>query len=148
MLQSDRDWPGLCRHLDRPDLIEDPRFVDSKKRLENNTACVAELEAIFASRPLAEWKEKFATLEGVWAPMQTARELPDDPQVIANGYLPELESAAGTKFSLVASPVQFDEEPPVLTPAPELGQHTEEILLDLGLGWEDIGRYKDSGAIG
>jgi len=148
MLQSDRDWPGLCRHLDRADLIDDPRFADGKKRFENNAACVAELDAIFASRSLSEWKERFATLEGVWAPMQTARELPEDPQVLANGYLAELESNTGTRFTLVPNPVQFDEQPPALRPAPELGQHTEEILLELGLGWDDIGRYKESGAIG
>jgi crotonobetainyl-CoA:carnitine CoA-transferase CaiB-like acyl-CoA transferase len=148
MLQSDRDWPGLCRHLDQPDLIDDPRFADAKKRFENNLACVAALDAIFASRTLVEWRQRFATLEGVWAPMQTARELPDDPQVVANGYLPELVSSEGTRFTLVANPVQFDEEPPVLTPAPELGQHSEEILLELGLGWEEIARFKEAGAIG
>jgi crotonobetainyl-CoA:carnitine CoA-transferase CaiB-like acyl-CoA transferase len=147
MLQSDRDWPGLCRHLDRPDLIEDVRFTDAKKRLENNAACVAELEAIFAARTLDEWREKFRTLEGVWAPMQKAMELHDDPQAIANGYLRQLESAQGTKFTLVASPVQFDEEPPQLVPAPELGQHTEDILLELGMSWEEIARCKESGAI-
>ncbi len=79
--------------------------------------------------------------------MQKPMELHDDPAAIANGYLRELESSAGTKFTLVASPVQFDETPPTLTPAPELGQHTEEILLEMGLGWEAIARYKDAGAI-
>jgi len=147
MLQSDRDWPGFCRHIDRPELIDDARFRDAKVRFDNNMACVKELDATFASRTLAEWKERLATCEGVWAPMQKPMELHDDPQAIANGYLPELSNAAGTKFTLVASPVQFDETPPALSPAPELGQHTEEILLELGLSWDDVGRYKESGAI-
>lgn len=147
MLQSDRDWPGFCRHIERDDLVADERFADARKRFENNMACAKELDAVFASRTLAEWKEKLATCEGVWAPMQTARELHEDPQAIANGYLHQLESAAGTKFTLVASPVQFDETPPTVTVAPELGQHTEEILLEMGLSWEDIGRYKEAGAI-
>lgn len=147
MLQSDRDWPGLCHCLGRRELVDDPRFANAKVRFENNMACVKELEAIFAARTLAEWKQALAACEGVWAPMQKPMELHDDPQAIANGYLRDLESSAGTKFTLVASPVQFDETPPTLTPAPELGQHTEEILLEMGLTWEDIGRYKESGAI-
>jgi crotonobetainyl-CoA:carnitine CoA-transferase CaiB-like acyl-CoA transferase len=79
--------------------------------------------------------------------MQDASELYDDPQVTANGYLADLETPEGTPFQLVASPVQFDEAPPILTPAPAHGQHTEEVLLDLGLGWEDIAALKELGAI-
>jgi crotonobetainyl-CoA:carnitine CoA-transferase CaiB-like acyl-CoA transferase len=51
------------------------------------------------------------------------------------------------RFALVASPVQFDETAPDLDPAPELGQHTEEVLLELGLSWEDLAAHKASGAI-
>jgi len=147
MLQPSRYWADLCRHLERPDLIEDPRFVDDPARGRNLAACVAELSAIFAGRSLAEWREKLASLEGVWAPMQSAREIPQDPQVVANGYLAELESAQGTPFRLVESPVQFEESPAPLSPAPEMGQHTEEVLLELGVSWEEIAAHKASGAI-
>jgi crotonobetainyl-CoA:carnitine CoA-transferase CaiB-like acyl-CoA transferase len=147
MLQPSRYWADLCRHLERPDLIEDPRFRDDAARARNGAACVAELQAIFAGRSLAEWREKLATVEGVWAAMQSAREIPDDPQVVANGYLAELESAQGTPFRLVESPVQFEESPPALAPAPEMGQHTEEVLLELGVPWEEIAAHKAAGAI-
>jgi len=147
MLQPSRYWADLCRHLERPDLIEDPRFVDDPARGRNLAACVAELSAIFAGRSLAEWREKLASVEGVWAPMQSAREIPQDPQVVANGYLAELESAQGTPFRLVESPVQFEESPAPLSPAPEMGQHTEEVLLELGVSWEEIAAHKASGAI-
>ena len=86
-------------------------------------------------------------MTGVWAPMQTAREVHDDPQSIANGYLPNVVSAEGTEFALVANPVQFDESSPELTHAPDHGQHTEEVLLELGLSWPEIAGHKDSGAI-
>jgi crotonobetainyl-CoA:carnitine CoA-transferase CaiB-like acyl-CoA transferase len=148
MLQADRNWPDLCQHLGRPDLLSEPRFADAKARFEHREACVRELEAIFAARTLAEWRVALATVEGVWAPLQTARELTADPQAVANGYLPEVEHPNGARFTLVASPVQFDETPPALRPAPDLGQHTEEVLLELGLTWEEIGAGKESGAIG
>ena len=106
-----------------------------------------DLDAVFARHTLAEWREKLATVEGVWAPMQTARELPDDPQVRANGYLAEVDAGDGKVFTLVANPVQFDERSPRLRPAPDLGQHTEEVLLELGLTWEELARYKEAGTI-
>jgi crotonobetainyl-CoA:carnitine CoA-transferase CaiB-like acyl-CoA transferase len=147
MLQPDKFWADLCRHLDRPDLIGDPRFADGMARFQNREACVSELDAVFASRTLDEWRAKLADVEGVWAPMQSAREIPDDPQALANGYLPELETAEGKRFNLVASPVQFDETPTALRRAPEMGEQTEEILLALGLDWEAIAALKASGAI-
>jgi crotonobetainyl-CoA:carnitine CoA-transferase CaiB-like acyl-CoA transferase len=131
MLQPDRFWPDLCRHLGRPDLATDARFADGKVRFENRAECVRVLDAIFAEHTLDEWRTRLATVEGVWAPMQSVRELPDDPQVSANGYLPEVDAGDGKVFTLVANPVQFDEQPDTLRPAPDLGQHTEEVLLEL-----------------
>jgi len=147
MLQSDRDWPDLCRHLERPDLIEDPRFANSAKRSENKAACVDALDAIFSTRSLAEWQSALATTEGVWAPIQFPGELYEDPQVKANGYLPEVELAGGSRCQLVNSPVQFDEEAPELVGAPEHGQHTDAVLLELGPDYDEILAHKSSGAV-
>jgi crotonobetainyl-CoA:carnitine CoA-transferase CaiB-like acyl-CoA transferase len=116
-------------------------------RFMNRQECVRELEAVFAARTLAEWRAALATVEGVWAPMQSAREVGDDPQAIANGYLPSVDRGDGTTFTLVASPVQFDETSPALRPAPECGQQTEEVLLSLGMTWEQLAALKESGAI-
>ncbi len=147
MLQPDRYWPDLCRRLGRPELIANPRFADGRARFEHRAECVQELDAVFATRTLAEWRVALADAEGVWAPMQTARELPEDPQVIANGYLAAVERGDGTRFPLVASPVEFDETGAPLRPAPDLGQHTEEVLRELGLSWQEIGAAKEAGAI-
>jgi len=147
MLQPDRYWPDLCRRLGRPDLLADPRFADGQARFAHRAECVRELDAIFATRTLAEWRSALADAEGVWAPMQTARELAHDPQAVANGYLPEVEGSDGTRFTLVASPVQFDETAPALRLAPDPGQHTEEVLLALGLSWEEIAAAKEAGAV-
>jgi crotonobetainyl-CoA:carnitine CoA-transferase CaiB-like acyl-CoA transferase len=147
MLQPDRYWDDLCQHLDRPELAKDERFADAATRFENRRDCVAELDATIGSRTLAEWREKFATLEGVWAPMQSARELHDDPQAIANGYLPDVEGADGVPFKLVANPVQFDEISPELRPAPGHGEQTDEVLLELGMSYDEILEHKVSGAV-
>ena len=147
MLQPDRFWADLCRHLDRDDLITDARFESGRARFMNRQECVRELEGVFASRTLAEWRTALDSVEGVWAPMQSAREVGDDPQAIANGYLPQVDRGDGTTFTLVANPVQFDEASPALRPAPDCGQHTEEVLLSLGMTWEQLAAMKESGAI-
>jgi len=147
MLQPDRYWADFCAHLERPDLAADARYADGRGRFEHREELIAALDRAFAARSLAAWRERFATLQGPWAPMQTATELHDDPQAIANGYLRPVEGGDKGHFALVASPVQFDECPVDLSPSPELGQHTEEVLLELGLAWEDLARLKKAGAI-
>jgi formyl-CoA transferase len=147
MLQPDRYWADLCAHLDRADLVTDPRFADGRARFEHRAECVRELEAIFTTRTLDEWRAKLADVEGVWAPMQTAGEVARDVQAVANGYVSDVAAPDGKRFTLIASPVQFDETTPALTPAPDLGQHTEEVLLSLGYSWEDLASLKDAGAI-
>ncbi len=147
MLQSDRFWPDFCEHIGRPDLIEDPRFIDGAARYTNGKECVAIIDEVFKSKTFAEWKEALATLSGVWAPGQMASELVDDPQVGANGYLSRVDRADGKSYDLVANPVQMNETADQLTAAPEHGQHTEEILLELGLDWDQIVAHKEAGAI-
>jgi len=147
LLQSDPLWPDLCAHLERPDMIDDERFKDSAARFEHRRECIAELRKVFAARPFAEWLERLRTLKGVWAPYQTPREVHDDPQVVANGYIATLAAGNGTQFGMPTNPVQFDETPAQPTAAPEHGQHTEEVLLEAGLSWEDIDAYKRSGAV-
>jgi crotonobetainyl-CoA:carnitine CoA-transferase CaiB-like acyl-CoA transferase len=116
-------------------------------RFQNREECVAELDKTFAAHTLAEWREKLDTVEGVWAPMQTAKEVGFDRQALANGYLSEVDRGDGTTFTLVSSPVQFDETTPTLTPGPDMGQHTEAVLLDLGYTWDDLAALKEAGAI-
>jgi len=146
-LESDRWWPDLCRRIGRLDLLEDPRFSDHRQRIENQEACVAILDSVFAQRTLEEWKERLLGSDGVWAPVQSPSELHDDPQVVANGFLPAVTDQNGLTFNLVAPPMQFDETPTTIPgPAPEAGQHTEEVLLELGLSWDEIIAGKLSGA--
>ena len=146
-LQSDRYWPEFCRGIGRPELLDDSRFADAAGRAAHMEEFVAMLDEIFAERTLDEWRDVLDRAEGVWAPVQTVADVGHDRQAVANGYLREVTANDGTAFSLVVCPVQFDETPPELTGAPELGQHTEEVLLDLGLSWDEITAHKERGDI-
>lgn len=146
-LQSDRYWPDLCQRLGRPDLATDPRFINIGARANNAEACIAELDAVFATRTLAEWRQAFDAMEGPWAVMQTPRELHDDPQVAANGYLQEVDGGHRGRFALVVNPVQFGEALPALRRGPEMGEHTDEVLIEIGLSQNELMNYKVQGVI-
>jgi crotonobetainyl-CoA:carnitine CoA-transferase CaiB-like acyl-CoA transferase len=140
MLQGMRFWPEVCELIERPDLITDQRFATGEDRFVNRVECIGLLREAFAGRPLAEWRERMAALEGAWAVVQTPAEVLRDPQVLANGYTRTVTGKDGqTTYDLVANPVQFDETPPELTRAPDAGEHTDEILeKELGLDWDAI----------
>ncbi|KUH70782.1 formyl-CoA transferase [Mycolicibacterium novocastrense] len=148
-LQADRFWPELCTLIGRDDLIDDERFRDAFSRFANSAECVAELDATFASRTLEEWRSALAGFSGVWSAAATFEEVCASPQVAENGYLPEVVGTDGKPFRLVAPPYQFDGVPTTpVGPAPELGQHTEEILLDCGMDWDTIAGLRDQGVLG
>jgi len=146
-LESDRYWGPLCDLIERPDLRDDPRFIDHHARDANQLACVAALDEVFAGRTYEEWKQLLRQLDAPWSPVQSIEELLTDPQVLANDYLGEVVIEGGPTYRLPTVPVQFDERPPALRPAPEHGEHTEAILLDLGYEWEDIIRLKETSVI-
>jgi crotonobetainyl-CoA:carnitine CoA-transferase CaiB-like acyl-CoA transferase len=145
-LQGDRYWADLCELLGRPDLAADPRFADMAARRENRQACSAELDAEFGRRTFAECKELLSRMDAPWAPVQAVEELLDDPQVVANGYIGTV-SEDGLEYRLPAVPVQIDEQPPPLRRAPEHGEHTEAVLLELGYTWDEIVALKDAGVL-
>ena len=147
MLASDRHWPALCRTVGRPDLAGDPRFADQDARRRNARACVEALDAVFAARDLDHWRRALAGFPGEWAPVQTPGELHDDPQVRANGYIAAVDVGGEEALPMVTVPVQFDERPGRPTRAPEHGEHTESVLVELGLSWDEIGALKQRGAI-
>ena len=142
MLQPGRFWADVCRHIDRPELADDPRFATAEQLALNTAEAVKILREVIATRTLAEWSQRFATLAGPWAPVQDTLQVGEDGQVRANEYLRQ----AG-ELTLVASPVQFDVSAPELGPAPEFAAQTEEILAELGYDWDRILALKARGAV-
>ncbi|WP_099024419.1 CaiB/BaiF CoA transferase family protein [Mycolicibacterium palauense] len=142
MMQPTKFWADVCRHIDRPDLAEDPRFATAESIAENTADAVQLLSEVIITRTLPEWSERFATLAGPWAPVQDTLQAADDAQIRANEYLVQ----AG-ELELVANPVQFDVAAPETGPAPGFAEQTEEILLELGVDWDRIIELKTAGAI-
>jgi crotonobetainyl-CoA:carnitine CoA-transferase CaiB-like acyl-CoA transferase len=150
MLQPDRYWTNLCTVLGIPEAATDERFANMQQRMFNATDCVALLDEVFARRPRAEWLRLLA--EGgdfIVTIVNALDDLPDDPQVQANGYVTTFEHPSFGETKVVGVPIRLSETPgTVRLPAPEFGQHTEEILTDLlGYTWDDIARLRDNDVI-
>ena len=147
LLQGDRHWPDLCRAIGREDIQNDERFVDIAQRRVNAVEVVKELDETFATRSMDEWGALFDEHNVWWAPVFNVFDLVSDPVAERAGVLVEVDGPAGPTKA-IASPADFFGTPQ--TPrgaAPELGQHTEEVLLELGYDWEGIVAQKESGAI-
>jgi crotonobetainyl-CoA:carnitine CoA-transferase CaiB-like acyl-CoA transferase len=147
-LQGQRHWPDLVRTVERPEWLTDPRFATMSARRENSAELVALLDAVFATETSEVWHRRLDAAGMWWAPVQTTTEALDDPQVRASGAFVDVPQGDGTTAPGVASPVDFsDTRWSPAGPAPECGQHTEEILLELGYDWEAIAGLKERGAI-
>ncbi|GAB3008674.1 CaiB/BaiF CoA transferase family protein [Mycobacterium bourgelatii] len=142
MMQPGKYWADVCKHIERPELIDDPRFADAEKIAANTAEAVEILKKVIATRTLAEWSERFATLAGPWAPVQDTLQVAADPQIRANEYI-----VRAGELDLAANPVQFDVTAPQTGPAPGFAEQTDEILLELGLDWDRIIELKTAGAV-
>ncbi len=142
MMQPTKFWADVCHHVDLPELADDPRFATVESIAANTSDAVELLTKAIATRTLAEWSERFATLAGPWAPVQDTLQAADDAQIRANEYVVQ----AG-ELELVANPVQFDVSAPHTGPAPGFAEQTDEILLELGLDWDRIIELKTAGAV-
>jgi crotonobetainyl-CoA:carnitine CoA-transferase CaiB-like acyl-CoA transferase len=131
-LQADRHWPALCRAIDHADWLTDPRFSDARSRAVNAVELIGELDQIFAAKPLDDWAEIFAREpDFFWSPVNSIEDVLADEQFHAAGGMVDVPDGSAS-VPMVATPADFHGTPwaPRST-APELGQHTGEILAEL-----------------
>jgi crotonobetainyl-CoA:carnitine CoA-transferase CaiB-like acyl-CoA transferase len=146
-LEGARHWPDLCRAMDRPDWIDDERFADAAARRDNIGELIAAMDEIFATRTREKWGEAFDREDVWWAPVQTTDEVLADPQVQAGGGFVEVPDGDGT-VTMINQPLDFGGTPgaPRAMP-PEIGEHTDDVLRELGHNDETIRRLHDEGVV-
>ena len=147
--QPQEFWHNFCQALGLGHLEDDPRFETTKARGDNNKELIALIDQTVARRPRKEWLEIFRQHDLVFSPVQRLSELAKDPQALDNRYIVDLDHPVLGHMQAVGFPVQFSQTPcAVQGPAPEFGQHTEEVLIEVaGYSWEDIASLREAGAI-
>jgi crotonobetainyl-CoA:carnitine CoA-transferase CaiB-like acyl-CoA transferase len=122
-------------HLGLGEVAEDPRFAEVLPLIENADAAAALITDAIRSKPFEYWRQHLKTMKGQWAPFQSLVDLGTDEQAIANDMIVEVEASdGGAPFKVVRGPVQFNHEPLETTRAPQASEHTEVVLMELGIG--------------
>ncbi len=147
--QPQKYWPIICRVLGREELVDDPRFNTLQAREENCAALIVILDETFAQKTRDEWLALFAPEDLIYSPIKDYWEVVNDPQVLENDFLTEVIHPALGPLQEIGIPVRLSETPgSIREPAPQLGQHTEEILVEmLDYSWEDVEILRDQGVI-
>jgi crotonobetainyl-CoA:carnitine CoA-transferase CaiB-like acyl-CoA transferase len=144
-----REWDGFIRAVGLPQLAADPNFDDPHKRLQNSAALVEILDPVFASQPLAYWKHVLSAGRVIFGVVQNAKDIISDPQLEANEIVVPLEGAADPKQRTVSSPIEIVGFPKVAPSlAPQVGEHSYEVLKSLDFSAEAIARLQETGAVG
>jgi len=147
LAHSEKFWRALVAALGMPELADDPRFKTNADRLRHRTELNALLAARFRQASLAEWTQRLAEAEVLFAPVRSVPEVFDDPEV-RRRMVVELEHPAAGRVRVLANPIRFSETPAeVRAPSPRLGEHTRELLSELGYSAGEIARLGAEGAV-
>jgi crotonobetainyl-CoA:carnitine CoA-transferase CaiB-like acyl-CoA transferase len=130
---GNKDWPVFAAIAGRPDLVDDERFATSRSRRENSPVLVAEFDKAFAALPFDEIARRLDEADLVWSPVQTPAQVAADPQVMASGAIVQVEDGQGGSYPSPAAPARFPGADATVRPrSPTLGEHTREVLAEIG----------------
>ncbi|MGY5006999.1 CaiB/BaiF CoA transferase family protein [Streptomyces sp. 900105755] len=130
---EDKQVPLFLQAIGHPEAVENPHYADSQSRRAHAGEIAGVLDRTFAARPLAEWRQVLDAAGLTYGVAQTIEEFAHDPQLVANGILVPIDDGSTEPHLTVDSPVRLDQEPKVRPrPAPDLGEHTDSVLHDLG----------------
>jgi len=147
-LDPDRYWPKICKAVGIEELQNDPRFNSIEARGKNAKELVAILDRRFAAKTRDEWTKILKEQGCIFTPVQTLSEVTHDPQACANNYFIHIDHPVWGKTKMTGFPWDFSETPASWRrEAPAFGQHTEEILSELGYSRNDIAKLREEGVI-
>jgi crotonobetainyl-CoA:carnitine CoA-transferase CaiB-like acyl-CoA transferase len=143
---NDPTFERFCKLTGQEGLLQDPRFATNAKRVENRQFVTDTLTPVMRSRTTKEWVSALEAAKIGCGPINTLKDVFADPQVQARGVVVEMEHASSETVQVVANPVRLSATPPSYrSAAPTLGQHTEEVLAQLGLSAEEIAKLRAQG---
>jgi crotonobetainyl-CoA:carnitine CoA-transferase CaiB-like acyl-CoA transferase len=143
-----KDWPALATGIGRPELLSDARFADDAQRAANSGQLTEILDKVFRSQPLAHWREAFDHARVTYGVVQNPWDVINDPQASANDIIVPIEGGGEHLKLTVSSPLRVHGVSKVQARrAPELGEHNDELLKELGFNAEEIDGFRASGAI-
>lgn len=146
---SDAEWRGLARALGHPEWTRDERFRTATSRVAHVEARLALMAEALRARPTAEWLARLEAEEVPCAPVLRREELADHPQIRANGLLVEDEHPTAGRLRQPRPAARFEATPAALRrPAPTLGQHSDEVLAELGYAPAEIAALREAGVTG
>ena len=139
---------AVAKAIGRTDLLTDPRFSDPAKLMANMPQLTAILDQIFSSQPMSHWYEVFNGVHVTFGAVREPKEVVNDPQLRANDIVVPLEGAGGKLTSTISSPIQVHGVTKVPAKrAPQIGEHNEEVLKELGFDAKAIDGLRASGVI-
>src|ERR1700755_1088957 len=139
---------SVAKAIGRADLLTDPRFTDATKLLANMPQLAAILDDVFGAQPMAHWYEVFNNVHVTFGAVRGPQEVINDPQLRLNDIVVPLEGAGGKLTSTISSPIQLHGVTKVPAKrAPALGEHNDEILVQLGFGAAEIDALHSSGTV-
>jgi formyl-CoA transferase len=146
--REDKLWPPLCQAMERLDLLDDARFKTQEIRRAHAAELAAILDPIFASQPWLEWKRRLRHHEITFGLLGVLRDVPHDEQAVANGAI--VPSTVPEMPRTISAPIRLSFAPVTVAPGPgpAHGEHTDELLAELGYGTDEVARLRDAGALG